>query len=479
MAEAVLMTLVELAEAVDGLVRTGKVAHGNLKDACFSSVRIDSRAVRSGSLFVALAGEKQDGHDFVPSAFKAGASIALVSASRMERDGASLIAAAEKASGSLVVVDNTLHALQSAAQSYVLRFPCLKRVGITGSSGKTTTKELAAAMIGMERRVVMNEGNLNSETGLPLSVFTIDEADEVGIFELGMNRQGEISELASVLFPHFALVTNVGTAHIGILGNRDAIAKEKKEIFSRFDGTQVALIPEEDPYTAYLASGVRGKVTFWGPKSLKAFGGARSLGLDGTELVWDGVPVRLALPGTHNLHDTLAAAAIAEAVGVSAKAIRAGIIAAKPLFGRGEILQGRPTVVRDCYNANPESMEAAISFCDTLEWPGRRVYVIGAMRELGSSAEKAHERLGEFLAASKADEIFLFGEETRASVYSLKGKKAFFQTEDLDGLSARLAGTLRPDDLVLLKGSRALALERLVEHLPVFPAGDTPAGKGD
>ncbi len=479
MADRVLMTVTELAKAVNGQIRADGAISGRKNVASFSSVRIDSRAVCPGSLFVALTGEKQDGHDFVEAAFKAGATIALVSASRMENGGTALAAAAAKVSGFLVVVENTLQALQSAAHAYVLRFPHLKRVGITGSSGKTTTKELAAAMIGIERRVVMNEGNLNSETGLPLSVFSIRDDDEVGVFELGMNRQGEISELASVLFPHIALITNIGTAHIGILGNRDAIAKEKKEIFSRFDGTQLALIPEDDPYSSYLASGVQGNIAYWGPKSLDDFGGAKSLGLDGTELVWNGMPVRLALPGDHNLDDTLAAAAIAQAVGVSSAAIRAGIAAVKPLFGRGEIVRGRPTVVRDCYNANPESMAAAISFCDSVEWPGRRVYVIGAMRELGASAEKAHTRLGELLAASRVDEVFLFGEETRASVFALNGKKTFFQTEDFEALSDRLAASLGPEDLLLLKGSRAIALERLMERLPAFPAGDTPAGKGD
>jgi UDP-N-acetylmuramoyl-tripeptide--D-alanyl-D-alanine ligase len=124
-------------------------------------------------------------------------------------------------------------------------------------------------------------------------------------------------------------------------------------------------------------------------------------------------------------------------------------------------------------------MEASISFCDSVEWAGRRIYVIGAMRELGVSSEKAHARLGELLAASKADEVYLYGEETAASVYALKGRKTFFQTNDFDVLSHRLASALRPEDLLLLKGSRALALERLTERLPTFPAGDVPVGRGD
>ena len=470
MAEPLLMTVLELASAVGGTL----VGASASKNPGFTSVCIDSRSVTEGSLFVALIGTARDGHDYVESACAAGAGVVLVAASRMESDGGALRSIAEKAGATLVVVPNTLKALQDAASAYLDRFPALLKIGITGSSGKTTTKELAASMIGMERRVVMNLGNLNSETGLPLSAFTVRAEHEVGIFEMGMNRRGEIGELAAVLRPRIALVTNVGTAHIGILGSRDAIAEEKKAIFSKFTGTELALVGEGDEYADFLVSGIRGAVRRYGPSTLQAFGGARSLGLDGTEILWGGLPARLALPGAHNLANALAAAAISEAADVSAASIRKGIEAARPLFGRGEVLRGAVTVVRDCYNANPEATEAAIAFCDSVDWGGRRVYIVGSMLELGELSTAEHRRIGAALAASRADAVVLFGKETEDAFRALSDSeggrtKQAFRTDDIDELSRMVASLVTSGDLVLLKGSRGTALERLTDVL--IPAG--------
>lgn len=459
MADVPLMTARELAAAAGG-----RVVAGDRVDAAFSSVRIDSRAVVPGSLFVALKGEKADGHDFIPKALGSGARVVLASASR----AGAYADAADACGAALVAVEDTLRGLQDAAAAYLDKFPRLLRLGITGSAGKTTTKELAAAMIGREKRTVMNEGNLNSETGLPLSVFSVRAEHEVGVFEMGMNRRGEMAELAAVLRPRIALVTNVGTAHIGILGSRDAIAEEKKQIFSRFAGEETALVPEDDPYADFLSRGVRGRVLRYGQRSLAAFGGARALGLDGTEILWAGVPARLALPGAHNLANALAAAAIASEAGASDEAIRAGIESTRALFGRGEILRGEATVVRDCYNANPESALASIAFCDSVEWPGRRVYVIGSMLELGPSSEAEHERVGRALAASAADLVYLFGPETAAAVRPLEAAgKRFVRSDDMGELSRLVAAEAAPGDLFLLKGSRGTALERLADVLPV------------
>lgn len=465
MAEPLLMTVAELAVAVGGNV----IGARNPERSGFSSVTIDSRSVSEGALFVALVGTERDGHDFIGQACASGAKVVLAAASRMEKDGAALRLAAEKTSTALVVVADTLKALQDAAAAYLDRFPSLLRIGVTGSSGKTTTKELAASMIGMEKKVVMNQGNLNSETGLPLSVFTVRSGHEAGIFEMGMNRRGEIGELAAVLRPRIALVTNVGTAHIGILGSRDAIAEEKKAIFSKFTGTELALVGEDDEYADFLVSGLKGSVRRFGATSLPAFGGARSLGLDGTEILWGGETVRLALPGAHNLANALAAAAIAEAAGVSAAAIRNGIETARPLFGRGEVLRGEVTVVRDCYNANPEATEAAIAFCDSVDWSGRRVYIVGSMLELGDQSAVEHRRIGSVLASSRADTVVLFGPETEdaRSAFAESGAaaKRVIRTDDIDELSRAVASLVGPGDLVLLKGSRGTALERLTGTL--------------
>jgi UDP-N-acetylmuramoyl-tripeptide--D-alanyl-D-alanine ligase len=425
----------------------------------FGSVHIDSRKVAAGGLFTALVGSVDDGHRFVGAAFKAGAVAAIV-AERALEDPA-LAESARDAGAVLFAVPDTLRGLQDLAGAYLSQFPALIRVGITGSSGKTTTREIAAAIAGREKSVATSPGNLNSETGLPLAVFGVRRRHEVGIFEMGMNRRGEIRELARVLKPTIALVTNIGTAHIGILGSKTAILEEKKAIFSEFTGTELALIPAEESCGEELARGVAGRVVLYGASSCPELGEVQDLGLEGTELMWEGKKVRFGLTGKHNLRNALAAIAIARAIPVGSAAIREGLASVKPLFGRGEILRGEVTVIRDCYNANPESTAAAIAFCDDLEWPGRKLYVIGSMLELGDSSPAAHRAIGSRLAASRADRIFLYGAETEEALAALEGIPGVFHTNAMEALAGELKGCLRPGDLVLLKGSRGCALERL------------------
>ena len=426
----------------------------------FSSVSIDSRSVQEGGLFTALSGSAHDGHSFVEAAFKKGAAAALVERRKIETFD--LARAARVLGKTLIVVDDTLRALQDAAGEYLKQFSRLLKIAITGSSGKTTTKEIAAAIIGAEKNTVINPGNYNSETGLPLSVFAVRSCHEVGIFEMGMNRVGEIAELARVLKPCVAAVTNIGSAHIGILGSKEAIAEEKKKIFSQFDGKGVALIPADSPFRDFLAEGLKGRTVFYGEKFFAALGGVRSMGLAGTEITWEGQRVRFALPGRHNLANAFAAIAIAQEVPVSAQAIRQGLESVKPLFGRGEILHGRVTVIQDCYNSNPESVTKALEFCDSLDWPGRKIYVLGEMRELGEDSRAAHEDLGRLLSGSKAGLVFLFGDEIRPAAEILKtGVLSYMHTCDMEELSRALNAYVRDGDLVLLKGSRGCALERL------------------
>jgi UDP-N-acetylmuramoyl-tripeptide--D-alanyl-D-alanine ligase len=428
-----------------------------------SGVAIDSRLAGEGSLFAALPGANQDGHAFVEDAFDRGAAAALVSGAKLKDPALGLEALAKKRGRVLAAVPDTLRGLQDAARLYLKKFPRLLKIGVTGSVGKTGVKEIAAAIIGVEKQVVYNRGNLNSETGLPLSVFEVRPHHQAGIFEMGMNRAGEIEELAGVLEPCIALITNVGSAHIGILGSRALIAKEKKNIFSRFSGAETALVPADDDFADFLAEGVRGTVKLYGPASFPEWGGARDLGLEGSEILWAGERVRFRLPGKHNLKNALAAIALAREAGAGDGAVRRGLESVRPLFGRSEIVEGPVTVIRDCYNASPESSAGALAFCDGLVWGGRKIYVMGSMLELGGLGPAAHEELGRLLAASAADKVFLFGEEMEAAAAALRraGEKDFYYTTDMEVLAAALETYVRPGDLVLLKGSRGAALERL------------------
>jgi UDP-N-acetylmuramoyl-tripeptide--D-alanyl-D-alanine ligase len=432
------------------------------------SVAVDSRLAEPQSLFVALQGERSDGHDFIGAALAAGASCVLARSDRRAAAEAAFAADPRGQGAALILVPDCLAALQTLARAYRARFPRLLRIGITGSSGKTTSKECVSAVLGRSRSVILNPGNLNSDIGLPLSIFGIGAGHEAGIFEMGMNRSGEMGELAEVLEPDIALITNVGTAHIGILGSRQAIAEEKKKIFSRFDGRQSGFVWEDDDFAAFLKSGVRGQVGDFGPRSTAGLRVLGDLGLEGYELSWDGMQFRFPLPGRHNLLDAIGAIAVSSRAGASSADVAGGLSSVRPLFGRSEILKGEFTVVRDCYNANPDSVGAAISLCDSVEWKGRRAYVLGSMLELGKDSEAAHSAMGEMAGKSAADALFFFGEETRpafdaARLAGFRGLVVF--ETDFDRLLAAVRGYLAPGDLALLKGSRGMALERIADGI--------------
>jgi UDP-N-acetylmuramoyl-tripeptide--D-alanyl-D-alanine ligase len=449
------------------------------------SVVVDSRKVAPRSLFVALPGVRSDGHLYIEAALRAGASCVFARLDRRASVEAALgdLASAQGLAASrsaLVFVPDTRTALQALARAHRRRFPRLLRIGITGSSGKTTTKECVSAVLGRSRSVILNPGNLNSDIGLPLSVFAIGENHEAGIFEMGMNRVGEMGELAAVFEPDIALITNVGTAHIGIIGSRGAIAEEKKAIFSRFDGRQVGFVWEDDAYNAFLKSGVRGDVVDFGPRGTPGLRVMRDQGFEGWDLSWDALEFRFPLPGRHNLLDAIGAAALASRAGASASDVAGGLSSVKPLFGRSEIVKGEYTIVRDCYNANPDSVEAAIGLCDSVEWEGRRAYVLGSMLELGKESDAAHGEMGEIAGKSEADALFFFGKETKpafdaARLAGFRGLVVF--ETDFDRLLAAVRGYIAPGDLALLKASRGMALERLAEALAPNASRDEGIGE--
>jgi UDP-N-acetylmuramoyl-tripeptide--D-alanyl-D-alanine ligase len=457
------MDFARLGAAVHGRVLGPEGGRGG-----FSSVCVDSRKVKPGSLFVALPGSLQDGHRFVEAAFRAGASGALVEASRLEDPALGLEEGAKRRGRTLVAADKSLRALQDAAMAYLEGFPGLVKIGITGSSGKTTTTTIAAAIIGGEMETVMNPLNQNSESGLPLSVFETRDFHRAAVFEAGMNRKGEIAELARVLKPHIALITTVALAHTASIGSLEGIALEKKQIFLYQGEGDLALIPSDCRFRDLLAEGQGGRARFYGPETLRALGPVRDLGLLGSELVWAGKKVRFRLPGRHNLADAVAALAIAQELGIGDEAVRGGLESVRPLFGRGEIFTGDLTVIRDCYNANPESTAAALEFCEGLDYPGRRVYVLGSMLELGEASEAAHRDLALALGRSAAAMVFLYGDEMEGAAALLSGAESgggkpvrFFPSGGMDKLGTALREYLKPGDLVLVKGSRGCALERL------------------
>ncbi|MDH7483341.1 MAG: Mur ligase family protein, partial [Spirochaetales bacterium] len=246
----------------------GAACKGNL-DAAIMDVVTDSRLVRAGVLFVALRGARVDGHRFIEDACRAGAAAIMAEMAQKDMALAAFRNAGCMDRACLLLVESTLSGLQAAACAYRRRMH-LFRIGVTGSSGKTTTKECIGAILRAcypDNTVAMNEGNLNSDIGLALAMFTLRPEHRIGVFEMGMNRKGEMDELVAMYEPDMAVITNIGTAHLGMLGSRQAIAEEKKKIFSRFTGSQRGFIWENDDYRDFLARDVQGTIMEFGPRS--------------------------------------------------------------------------------------------------------------------------------------------------------------------------------------------------------------------
>lgn len=471
-----LLNLNEILSAVSGkFVGNEK----NKAEFAFSSVTTDSRNVKSGSLFVPLIGQNQDGHKYIPSAVEKGASVIFVAENEYNSVPEKYDSLVEKNhSLSFIVVENTLKALQDAAAAYVEKFPSLVKVGITGSSGKTTTKEMVVSVLKQKFNVVYTQGNFNSETGLPLSVFNIRAEHEVGVFEMGMNRKDEIAEIAAVLKPKYALITNIGTAHIGILGSRKNIAIEKRKIFKYIPQDGIAFIPAEDDFAEFLGENVRGSIVYYGDSVPEKKSGAKylsDLGLDGTEFSLDGMKIHLKNPGIYNYRNSLGACAIGKALGLSAEQIKNGLENVDSVNGRMETSRvllkngANVTLIKDCYNANPDSMLNVLDFCSSLKNVNEKIYVLGDMLELGEKSASEHEKVVLKAEESKPELVILVGKEMKSGFDAVekngfKNAKYIEQHDEnaIAHVGKEILLAAKNDDVVLIKASRGIALERVI-----------------
>ncbi len=438
-------TVSDVAERVGGeLIGAGARA--------VTRVDIDSRTCTAGTLFVPLPGTRTDGHRFIDDAFAHGAAASLAARSRGR-------ASSEGHDRPVILVDDPLAALQRLAAARRRELPQVRWVGITGSNGKTTTKELIAGILSArygEERVFRSRGNYNSEIGLPLSVLEVTPRHHVAVLELAMNNPGEMAVLAETALPEVALITNIGDAHIGHLGSRDAIAAEKREIFSRLRPEDTAVVPEDDPYCDFLTEGVSSRVVRYGETMTPGYEGTRATA-EGRQLLWRGRTISLRLPGRHNLLNALAAVSVSLEIGVDDDAVACGLEAATPVAGRTERIDGRVAVINDAYNANPNSMEAAFDTFESTEVSGRKIVVIGEMGELGSFAEAAHRRVLEDAGRRGFDLVVAVG-----SAYQRGGVESVRVVATVDEARELVAGMIEAGDAVLLKGSRTAALERLI-----------------
>ncbi len=453
----------ELALSIDEIVKaTGGQLLSSGEGTYFTDACTDSRMAGQGSIFFALKGEQTDGHFFVSSAADKGASMCVVE--RLTPDIEKIV---EKGNCSILRVQDSLAALQALARFYRDKFPKIKMVGITGSSGKTTTKELTASILSKLGSTVCSKGNLNSEIGLPLSMFSIRSCHRYGVFEMGINHKGEMDALVGVLHPQVGVVTNIGTAHIGILGSQDNIAFEKGKIFSANPSLEVGFVSETDDYADFLRHQVGDE------RQCFTYGASMASGFElkgtaGSEFILGTEKIHFPLMGKYNFQNAMAAAAVGRYFGASDAQIKEALEGASTMFGRGELYNaGGIEILCDCYNANLEAVMAVVDFAaEAASSVKRVVFVLGSLLEQGSESDSIHAKIGRKLSYSDAAGIFLFGNEMKAAYDALidSGKSPFWSHE-YEALEKAVAGFVKPGDLVVVKGSRGMAMERIVEKL--------------
>lgn len=453
-----------LLDAFDASMLTA-VTNGCLRgspDARIVRARANSQLCREGDLFVAMAGKHLDGSQFAESAWNNGAEVVLA-ANNAE-------VPKPPPGKALVLVDDVQASLLKVASARRKAAKKLDVVGITGSNGKTTTKDILAAIMAawLGEKVLATQGNYNSDIGLPLTLVDLRSVHQLAVLEMGMNRVGEMALLADLARPRVGIITNIGTAHIGEVGSREAIACEKKAIFNSALPSSVAVVGADDPWREVLVSDFPGEVRLFGRWGEKGWTSFEDRGTEGFLIKRDGADVRFVLPGRHNLLNAMAAVEAAAALDAPESAIRTGLESVRPASGRCEIVSGEITVVRDCYNANPESLNAALEFFKGLTFSGRHIVVLGEMLELGIETVPALKAAGKVVADSGVDAVFFFGNSLGAAEEALlaKGYMGYIKRcTDIEKLRGELSDYTKPGDGVLLKGSRGNALERLNDVL--------------
>ena len=457
-----------------GILTAGRIAEitgGELSGSAEVRIqrgRADSRLCRPGDLYVALPGERTDGNLYVEAAWEAGADAAMADSSAEIPP--------PPGGKALVRVGDPMKALHAAARRLRNDNPELMVVGITGSNGKTTTKDILASILGQSRdgKILVTEGNYNSDIGLPLTLLGLRNTHEIAVLEMGMNRPGEMALLASIARPRIAVITNIGSAHVGMLGSREQVAAEKRRILDGADSESVAVVGANEPWADFLLESFPGSVRRFGIWGRDSWDSYSNKDLEGFILKRRGRAIRFHLPGVHNLMNAMAATEAALALGVPEDDIAAGLESVRPTGGRSEVVHGAVTVIRDSYNANPESLQAAFNLFANTSAEGRRVLVLGELLELGDETDQALEAAGGAAADLRPDAVFLFGESLEPLMMAARnagysGKAEVFR--EMNRLRDALSEYLRPGDLVLLKGSRGSALERLDEAIAGLGVG--------
>ncbi len=417
-----------------------------------TDIVIDSRNATAGSLFVAIIGEVHDGHNFIPVARGNGAAL-VVSDRKLEKEP-------------YILVSDTLRALHDIARRYREKFR-IPVIGLTGSAGKTSTKDMVAAALGAGFRVMKTQGNLNNETGAALTIFTLEEKHEVAVVELGTNHFGEIGRIASFVQPDICIFTNIGDAHIENFGSREGIFRGKTEMLAHMRPGGRVIANGDD---AFLQAIPGAMLYGLGDRCAVRAAEIEDLILDGMSFtaVAGKENYRICVPalGVHSVYNALAAVCAGLLMGMQLGVIAQGIAAYQPMPGRMNVHRlPRFTLIDDTYNANPTSVEAALRVL--ARCPGRRIAILGDMKELGTDSARMHEEIGRLAASLGIELILCVGPESERTFFgalnSSDGSACYFTNQER--LIAALPDYIGDRDTVLVKASRAMALEKTVRFL--------------
>ena len=424
------------------------------EDIEFFGANNDTRLIQPGQLFIVLQGVR-DGHDFIPQAMEKGAAAALCS--RKVGDYPA------------IYVDDPRIALGKIAKAELDRIGC-KRVGVTGSVGKSTTKEMIASVLETAYRVSKTPANHNNDIGMPMAVLSMEADTEIAVLEMGMNHFREIAYLSEIAKPDVGVIINVGTMHIEYLGSREGIRKAKMEITEGMAPNAPLLLNGDNDLLRKLEEMPAQPITYFGSDSAcQVWADQVCQGEYLTFTAHHGdvrIPVKMALEGEHFVADALAAIAVGLKLDVAPEKIAEALAGFQNMAGRQEIFKaGEYTIIKDCYNAGPESMVAALNVLGNR--PGRKIAVLGDMLELGVSAHPEHYKLGR-VAAQKADLLFAYGPHSQVvadgAITGGMGGECVFAFADHEALAATLKKTAKPGDILLFKGSRGMHMEISLEY---------------
>ncbi len=438
--------------------------------ALLQGVSTDTRTLAPGMLFIAIRGEKHDAHQFLATAVERGASGLLI-----ERDQTNL--ATLPTHVAILEVDDTTHALGALAAGHRATFAG-PVIAITGSNGKTSTKEMCAAILSVAAPCLKNEGNLNNQFGLPLTLLKRSGEQKRLVVEIGMNHVGEIAPLAAIAQPTIAIITNVGSAHLGHMGSREIIAEEKGALIAALATDATAILNADDPLVMSQAPRTRARIVTFGHRTKNADFRAEEIRFEPTghfrfQLITPQGKRTVRVIGLDEIciSNALAAAAAAQSAGITLEEIECGLAAYRPAHGRMEILHRSDgvTLIDDTYNANPQSMEAALKSVARHKGAQRAIAVLGDMGELGDDAGTAHQALGQLAARLGIDFLIVLGEYA-AQVLDAAKAAGFPENharlvQNHEEAAAYVATLLRPGDWVLAKGSRSMRMERVLEAL--------------